>query len=181
MRYDFGQTSLTSITSYPWRELLVQIPRMTSRIESHGSVKRRSASVQRGVRGMNRKRASLRRPENASETPPEHELTVAHDPNGSHTARARLIEPSRVACSLRRGRVKSPPQQSLSFQLIQAGIEGATRDRPIDRRVEMPRDVRRVRVIAELEDRQHHGLLEFAQYALAPQGMIWEEDASKCP
>ena len=76
--------------------------------------------------------------------------------------------------------VETPPQQPLSFQLIQAGIEGATGNGSIDRRVEMPRDVRRVCVVAELEDCQHHGLLEFAQYALAPHGMIWEEDASMC-
>jgi hypothetical protein len=44
----------------------------------------------------------------------------------------------------------------------------------------MARDVRRVCVVAELEDRQHHRLLEFAQYALAPHEMIWEEGASMC-
>jgi len=76
-----------------------------------------------------------------------------------------------------RGRVHAPPEQSLSFQLIQTGVEGAARDRPIDRRFEMVRDGRRVGVVAELEDRQHHRLLEFAQHALAPHEMTWEEDA----
>ena len=124
---------------------------------------------------MNGKGASLRRPENAFEASPQHELTVAHDPDCPHTARAHLIESSRMPRSLRCGGVQAPPQQPLSFQLIQAGIEGATRDRSIDRRVEMARDVRRVRVVAELEDRQHHRLLEFAQHALAPHEMIWKK------
>ena len=129
---------------------------------------------------MNGERASLRRSENAFEPSPEHELTVAHNPHRAYTARAHLVESSRMPCSLRRGRVEAPPQKPLSFQLIQAGIEGATRHRSIDRRVEMARDVRRVCVVAELEDRQHHRLLELAQYALAPHEIVWEEDDAMC-
>jgi hypothetical protein len=79
-----------------------------------------------------------------------------------------------MATALRRRRIDAPSQESLALELIEAGIERAAGDGAIDRVFEVASDVRRVRSVAKLENRQHDGLLELAENDLGRHERVWK-------